>query len=50
MSNNNRLDDFDLYCTVRQIGDRTCEIAKKHGCWFEDWRTETSNPDRKSVV
>lgn len=38
-----RLDDFELYCAVRQIGDRICEIAKKHGCWFEDWRSESPN-------
>ncbi|MBZ0189008.1 MAG: hypothetical protein K8F91_22375 [Candidatus Obscuribacterales bacterium] len=39
-----RLDDFDLYCTVRQIGDQIVEIAKKHGCWIIDHRSEKSNP------
>jgi hypothetical protein len=39
-----RLEDFELYTTVRQIGDRIQEIAKKHKCWFDDRRKQSSNP------
>lgn len=36
-----QIDDFDLYCTVRQIGDRIYQTALKHGCWLDDRRTES---------
>lgn len=33
-----RIHDFALYCIARQIADRLCAIALKHGCELIDYR------------
>lgn len=39
-----RIHDFELFCTLRQIADQIHAIALKHGCQVMDLRDREANP------